>query len=190
MRVLRDALWLQAIATAVALAGAVAGIFCVDRSRRATALGSALGAAASLGLLAVGSSLDGQPAGPPIVVTAVMGYEASVSVGLSTMGYLVCSEIYPTHVRTAGYAQAKLVTFLASFAVTMAYPYAVGAVGDPGVFSAFAGVIFLGAGLIYLFLPETAGLPLEEISRLFQSPLLRGFANGSGGRVPLAETDD
>jgi len=87
--------------------------------------------------------------------------------GLGSVPWTVCSEIFPTSCRGAAASITTSANWAANFAVSASLLSIVGAVGTPGTFilSALATAV-LGLWL-YLYLPETQGLPLEEVRGLF-----------------------
>ena len=172
----------------VRLAGASVALLCIDGAgRRATALRSASGVIVSLALLAVGLHFDSQPFGPSLVVAGLLCFHLSMGLGLGSVGYVFNGEIYPTRVRTAGYAQAKIASYVFGYAVMQAYPYAEDAIGEEAVIWSFLGLNIAGGALIYALLPETAGLQLEDVSRLFNEP--PGWQGRRWDNAPVALND-
>jgi MFS transporter, SP family, arabinose:H+ symporter len=69
-----------------------------------------------------------------------------------------------------------MVDWLANFALIEVFPVTQNAISLAGVLVVFAGLCALAIVFIWKFLPETKGLPVEEIVRVFerqqeQSPL-------------------
>lgn len=75
-------------------------------------------------------------------------------------------EIFPSHIRTKGIAIAQIVIQLYSVWITMAQPTAQKAIGYK-FYLLFVVFGTLGGIVLYWYLPETKGVPLEEIAKLF-----------------------
>ena len=74
--------------------------------------------------------------------------------------------------------------WLANFAIIEVFPVTQNAISLGGVMVVFAGLAALAIVFIWKFLPETKGLPVEEIVRVFerqqrQSPLSSGPTDAS-----------
>jgi len=103
-------------------------------------------------------------------ITLVMLYLIAYGSGLSGVASVVASEIYPLRVRATGIGQAVFVNWLTNYAVAQSFLSMVEVIGEGGTFAVYAGVSFVGGLLLYRYLPETAGLTLEEVETLFQDP--------------------
>jgi len=90
--------------------------------------------------------------------------------GLSGAASVIASEIYPLSVRATGLSQAVFVNWITNYAVAQSFLSMVEAIGEGGTFAAYAAMSCLGGLLLYRYLPETAGLTLEEIETLFDDP--------------------
>ncbi|CAI5958122.1 unnamed protein product [Closterium sp. NIES-64] len=84
-------------------------------------------------------------------------------VSFGPIAWLMVSEVFPLPVRGRAQSIATLLNFASNALVTFALPPIQGALGQAGTFYSFATI---GAGallFIYLWVPETRGLQLEEI---------------------------
>lgn len=103
-----------------------------------------------------------------VAIVSISVYGCSFVMGLGPIPTILCSEIFPTHLRGTAVGLAVAVNFGANFGVSQAFPEMLAAIGPPPVFSGFAGVCLLAWLFIFFAVPETRGLPLEEACALFQ----------------------
>jgi SP family arabinose:H+ symporter-like MFS transporter len=61
-----------------------------------------------------------------------------------------------------------MIDWLANFALIEVFPVTQNAISLGGVMVVFAGLCALAIAFVYRFLPETKGLPVEEIVRVFE----------------------
>ncbi|XP_037079946.1 proton myo-inositol cotransporter-like [Pollicipes pollicipes] len=201
------AIWLAAITAAVNFVGTLVGLVLVERlGRRPLTLASLLGAALSLLLLAGGFLLNAAES-PPVVAPpgspdcdrancagcqacpasrswlAVLGlclYLICFSPGMGPMPWTVNAEIYPAWARGTGSGLAASCNWLANLAVSLTFLTLVHALGRAGVFFLYAGLAAVGWIVFFRWLPETRGVPLEDMAVLF---------GGDGDDPPLSEDD-
>jgi MFS transporter, SP family, arabinose:H+ symporter len=76
--------------------------------------------------------------------------------------------VFPTAVRGQAAAIAATVDWLANFLPIEVFPVWQNAISLGGVLVCFAALALAAIGFIYWFLPETKGLPVEEIVTLFE----------------------
>lgn len=84
--------------------------------------------------------------------------------------YIYASEIFPTHLRARGLSISLAGLFLASLAFTQGASSAFAAIGWK-YYLIFLVLSAIMVGIIYFFFPETKGLSLEEMSRVFGDPV-------------------
>jgi H+/Cl- antiporter ClcA len=61
-----------------------------------------------------------------------------------------------------------MIDWLANFALIEVFPVTQNAISLGGVMVVFAGLCALAIAFVWKFLPETKGLPVEEIVRIFE----------------------
>ena len=71
-------------------------------------------------------------------------------------------------VRGQAAAFCAMIDWLANFLIIEVFPVSQNAIGLDGVLVIFAGLCALAIVFVWKFLPETKGLPVEEIVRLFE----------------------
>ena len=93
---------------------------------------------------------------------------ASFAIGVGGVGWTLQGEVFPTAVRGQAAAFAAMVDWLANFALIELFPVTQNAISLAGVLVVFAGLCALAIVFIWKFLPETKGLPVEEIVQVFE----------------------
>jgi sugar porter (SP) family MFS transporter len=158
-----------AIMTAVNVAATYLGFRWIDRyGRRKLAIGGYTGMivfalVAALGLAAL--------SGIPRLVVIMIGLDffiASFAIGVGGTGWTLQGEVFPTAVRGQAAAFAAMIDWLANFLLIEVFPVWQNAISLAGVLVCFAALAGLAIAFVYMFLPETKGLPVEEIIRLFE----------------------
>jgi len=177
------AIWLALLCTFGQLAGNVISLFLMDHGRRATILPSA--AVVFFALLAlsfgffvlnfVDPASGGAGLARIIVVVGLMAYLIAFGAGMSAVPLVYTSEIYPMRVRSAGVSQAMLAQWLTNGLVSITFLSLSDTITTGGTFAIFATLSGLGWLWIYIYAPETAGVPLEHIEKLFSDPYPRGL---------------
>mmetsp|Transcript_75732 Transcript_75732/g.227324 ORF Transcript_75732/g.227324 Transcript_75732/m.227324 type:complete len:576 (+) Transcript_75732:67-1794(+) len=125
------------------------------------------------------SPLRRRPFSPPApasqVVVGLMAYLIAFGAGMSAVPLVYTSEIYPMRVRSAGVSQAMLAQWLTNGLVSITFLSLSDTITTGGTFAIFATLSGLGWLWIYIYAPETAGVPLEHIEKLFSDPYPRGL---------------
>ncbi|KII95710.1 hypothetical protein PLICRDRAFT_693866 [Plicaturopsis crispa FD-325 SS-3] len=149
-------------------------IFALDRfgRRPALMLGSA-GAAFSLFYLAIFSAVSGSFGGLSSVdagayVALVFIYIFAVFLAISWTGipWIYCAEIFPAGIRPVCTVITTMTQWLVQFAIVYATPYMVKNI-TYGTFVFFGVCTVIGGVFVWWFVPETRGIPLEDMDILF-----------------------
>ena len=157
------------IMTAVNVASTYLGFRWIDTlGRRKLAIGGFSGMiifalVAALGLVVV-------PAGNWRLVVIMVGlsfFIASFAIGVGGTGWTLQGEVFPTAVRGQAAAIAATVDWLANFALIEVFPVWQNSIGLAGVLVCFAGLAVAAIAFIYWFLPETKGVSVDDIVKLF-----------------------
>ncbi|KAG6639135.1 hypothetical protein CIPAW_10G079200 [Carya illinoinensis] len=93
------------------------------------------------------------------------------SPGMGTVPWIVNAEIYPLKYGGLGGGMAAMANWTSNLIVSMTFLSLTEALGSWATFLLYAGCSFIGLIVIVLVVPETKGLPLEEI----ENELRRGF---------------
>ncbi|KAJ1451515.1 general substrate transporter [Pelagophyceae sp. CCMP2097] len=147
------------------------GVSClaVDRlGRRTLLVGSLAGMAVSAAFMAAFFFL-GSKCPPIVALVALVGYIISFSMGLGPIPWLLMAELLPSKARGLASALATLANWSFSFIITESFATLQNALTPAGTFAAFTGVCAAGAVYVYTSVPETKGVSLEDIERLFAS---------------------
>lgn len=173
----------QAVATTVGFAVAqLVGVLCsllaVDRvGRRPLILASLAGVVVSLA--GIGSMFSRPVVNQSHVVTFILFYLVCFGFGTSPVPWAVNAEIYPLRVRANCISVATSLHWLSTFIVAQSFltlsaalsTHKVDANFHPdGVFWLYATIATLGFMLLWLFMPETKDVKLEQMSALFVAP--------------------
>ena len=138
------------------------GLWLIDRLGRRTLLyiGS-FGYIASLGLVAW-AFFSGHLAFVPICIFAFI---AAHSVGQGTVIWVFISEIFPNRHRAEGQTLGSFTHWIFAALLTTFFPKMVSAFPPGYVFLFFAGMMVLQLVWVKTMVPETKGVPLEQIQR-------------------------
>ncbi|KAJ2004629.1 hypothetical protein H4R26_002392, partial [Coemansia thaxteri] len=93
---------------------------------------------------------------------------ASFAFSWGPCGWLIPSEIFPTHLRAKANSLTTSTNWISNFIVTLTSPMLLQVAGWR-LFLAFSIIMVANLVVIYLFLPETKNLSLEEMDALFLS---------------------
>ena len=141
----------------------------IDRAgRRKLSMGGYLGMAVFILVAAYGVAFL---TGLPRVWVIMVGFSlfiTSFAIGVGGTGWLIQGEVFPTAVRGRAAATGASVDWLANFVIIQWFPTLNSAIGLAWVMVLFAALSILAIGFIARFLPETKGLPLEEVTALFE----------------------
>lgn len=99
--------------------------------------------------------------------------------------WVINSEMFPQHVRTLGQAFAAASNWFFNFLVARFTAQMFKAMGW-GVFIFFASLMMCSIVFVFFLVPETKGIPLESMDRLFSSELKARHAHG----IVLGELKD
>ena len=100
-------------------------------------------------------------------IAAVYVYAVGWSIGLCTIPYLYCTEIYPTHIRGVCYAINMCLHWFFQFAVVRVTPNMFVSLDVWGVYVFFGCICAIGFCLLGIWAPETKGVPMEWMEDLF-----------------------
>ena len=102
-----------------------------------------------------------------VVVVVICLFVLAFGWSWGPLGWTVPSEIFPLETRSAGQSITVAVNLLFTFAVAQAFLSLLCAFKF-GIFLFFAGWITVMTVFVYVFLPETKGVPIEEMVLLWR----------------------
>jgi SP family arabinose:H+ symporter-like MFS transporter len=147
--------------------------------RRRLAIGGYIGMAVFILLAALGVAYL---TGTPKILVVMVGFAffiTSFAIGVGGTGWLIQGEVFPTAVRGTAAAIGASVDWLANFVIILVFPALNTAFGLAWVMVLFAVLAVLAIAFIARFLPETKGLPLEDVVDVFERQAATGKASPS-----------
>jgi SP family arabinose:H+ symporter-like MFS transporter len=159
----RQAALLQSIGIGVTnLVFTFVGLWLIDRVGRRTLLTvGSFGYIASLGLCAW--AFYTQHFG--IVPACIFAFIASHAIGQGTVIWVLISEVFPNEHRAAGQSLGSGTHWVFAALLTTVFPWLVGAFAPGAIFLFFCGMMVLQLIWVRTMVPETKGVPLEELQR-------------------------
>jgi sugar porter (SP) family MFS transporter len=138
------------------------GLWLIDRLGRRTLLviGS-LGYILSLGLCAWAFATGNTG----IVPACIFAFIAAHSMGQGAVIWVFIAEIFPDRFRATGQAVGSATHWIMAALLTTVFPAVVVHFAPSSVFAFFCGMMVLQLAWVLLMVPETKGVPLEEIAR-------------------------
>jgi MFS transporter, SP family, galactose:H+ symporter len=100
-----------------------------------------------------------------ISVVALVVYIAGYCVSVGSLFWLMISEIFPLSIRGLGMSLATAIQWAANFVVSMSFLTIIHAVGATNTFWLYATMCGLCFLFCHFWVPETKGVPLEEIEK-------------------------
>ncbi|KAL6198068.1 hypothetical protein ACLB2K_027860 [Fragaria x ananassa] len=102
-----------------------------------------------------------------VVVIFICTYVAGFAWSWGPLGWLVPSEIFPLEIRSAAQSVNVSVNMIFTFIVAQVFLTMLCHLKF-GLFLFFAFFVFVMSVFVYFFLPETKGIPIEEMSRVWK----------------------
>ena len=138
------------------------GLWLIDRlGRRTLLLLGSFGYIASLGLCAWAFFTETFA----IVPACIFAFIAAHAVGQGTVIWVLISEIFPNQYRATGQALGSATHWVFAALLTTAFPAMVNAFAPGYIFLFFCGMMVLQLVWVVWMVPETKGVPLEEIQK-------------------------
>ena len=138
------------------------GVWLIDRVGRRTLLTvGAYGYIASLGTCAW-AFFTGHYA---IVPACIFAFIAAHAIGQGTVIWVLISEIFPDQYRATGQSLGSATHWVCAALLTTLFPAMVHAFAPGAIFLFFCGMMVLELLWVRTMVPETKGVPLEEIQR-------------------------
>jgi MFS transporter, SP family, arabinose:H+ symporter len=158
-----------AIMTSVNVAATYLGFRWIDKfGRRWLAIGGYTGMITFALVSALGLAFMSGTARLVVIMIGLDFFIASFAVGVGGTGWTLQGEVFPTAVRGQAAAFCAMIDWLANFFLIEVFPVWQNSIGLAGVMVCFGGLALAAIAFIVWFLPETKGLPVEEIVKLFE----------------------
>ncbi|KAI8334195.1 general substrate transporter [Chlamydoabsidia padenii] len=131
----------------------------IDRlGRKMLLLISAVGMCIFSVLMTIGLKFDISP----LQVICVMLFVAFYAIGLGVIPFVITSEVYPTYAVGTASSIALVINWLCNFIIGLIFPTLQTACG-PYVFLIFAGITFVVAVFVFIFVPETKQKSIDQL---------------------------
>ena len=157
------------IMTAVNVAATYFAFRWIDKlGRRKLAFGGFAGMAVAAVVAAIGI---GTMSGIPKLAVTMIGLDAFIAafaIGVGGTGWLIQGEYFPTVVRGQAAAIGAAVDWVANYALIEAFPAWQRSIGLAWVLVCFAALCAAALVFVLMFVPETKGMSVEEITALFE----------------------
>jgi SP family galactose:H+ symporter-like MFS transporter len=148
----------------------IMSIFCVllvDRMgrRKLLLIGSAV---AGISLVIVGLAFKGSAHSSILQWVTIIGmiiYIAGYCISVGSLFWLMIAEIFPLSIRGLGMSLATAIQWGANFVVSITFLSIISTFGAASTFWLYASMCILCFIYCYLWVPETKGVPLEEIEK-------------------------
>ncbi|KAL0298367.1 UNVERIFIED_CONTAM: Hexose carrier protein HEX6 [Sesamum radiatum] len=102
-----------------------------------------------------------------VVLVLIGVYVAGFGVSWGPLGWLIPSEIFPLEIRSAGQSISVAVNFLFTFLVGQTF-LSMLCHFKSGIFFFFGGWVAVMTGFVYVLLPETKNVPIEQMERVWR----------------------
>ncbi len=137
------------------------GLSQIDRlGRRQLMYIGSFGYIVSLSLVATAFFLGWQGIAVPIFLFLFI---AAHAVGQGTVIWVFISEIFPNHLRASGQAFGSSTHWVLAAMIPALIPVLFATIGAGVVFAIFAGMMVLQLLFVHMMMPETKGVPLEDL---------------------------
>ncbi len=138
------------------------GLWLIDRlGRRTLLLIGSVGYIASLGACSWAFYTRHES----IVPICIFAFIAAHAIGQGTVIWVLISEIFPNRYRAAGQSLGSGTHWVFAALLTTVFPVMVGVFAPGAIFLFFCGMMVLQLVWVLTMVPETKGVPLEEIQR-------------------------
>lgn len=114
---------------------------------------------------ALQAALPAAAAGGRFVLGALIVFIASHAFGQGAVIWVFISEIFPNRVRARGQALGSFTHWVFAALISQTFPMVVGAFGGAAVFALYTLMMVGQLAWVIWVMPETKGVPLEEIQR-------------------------
>lgn len=108
---------------------------------------------------------DFSAAGGIVVLTALVVFIASHAFGQGAVIWVFISEVFPNRVRARGQALGSFTHWVFAALISQTFPMIAGKFGGGAIFAVYGGMMVLQLVWVVMVMPETKGVPLEEIQK-------------------------
>ncbi|MGI8960337.1 MAG: MFS transporter [Bryobacteraceae bacterium] len=101
------------------------------------------------------------------ILIGIMAFVAGHAIGNGAVCWVIISEIFPTKVRGAAMSIATTAIWIFAYLANQFFPIMLKDLGSQGTFWFFSSMAIMNFAFVFIWVPETKGYSLEEISRLW-----------------------
>jgi len=130
-----------------------------------------------IGILYASHSVNAHSPARYLVIVLVFIFSLTYAATWAVVAKIYASEIQPAETRSAASCVAQGMGFFTNWLVAVLTPFLL-AKSSYGAYFLFGGFCITSIGLLWLYMPETRGMSLEDIERVFAGP-----ASQRGGKV-------
>ncbi|KRY30991.1 Proton myo-inositol cotransporter, partial [Trichinella spiralis] len=131
-----------------------------------------------------------------IPILAMTSFLCFFSIGLGGIPWTVNAEIYPNWARSCGNSMATFVNWMFNLITAQTFLTLTKQITREGVFFMYSGFTVFGTIVLYLLMPETKGVPLDNIETILEGPWIyksmsienKGFFNVVPENQPFVQT--
>ena len=99
-----------------------------------------------------------------IIIVSICLYLITFAPGMSPMPWCICAEIFPARARAACMALSTFTNWATNFVVSLTFLSISETLSPAGAFAGYAFIGMCGFGFLWIRLPETKGVPLDDIT--------------------------
>lgn len=161
----KEALLYNAIASIPQILVLIPLVLSLDRrGRRPALLISQTGVVLSLSVLGAATLIKDDQARFWLLMLGIVMHRASFAAGLGPLPGVITPELMPFEIRSRGMSTSSSFNWLLNFGVTISFPIVFQKLGNSNylVYWAFAFLSFIGLVMVFWWIPETTGIPLDE----------------------------
>ncbi|XP_075257097.1 proton myo-inositol cotransporter hmit-1.3-like [Convolutriloba macropyga] len=103
----------------------------------------------------------------PLIIIALIFYLNCFGIGYGQIPWVYNSEIYPQWARSTAVSIATTTNWTFNLIISVSFLSLVDAISQAGSFAVYAVLSLISVLFFFKFMPETKGVPLEKIEKLF-----------------------
>ena len=169
-----DALLINVMSGALSIAAVMVTLFTIDRiGRKPFLIFGSIGMAITLALVAFAFSTGSLDADGGLQLSDQMGllaliaanaYVVFFNMSWGPVMWVMLGEMFPNQLRGSGLAVAGFAQWIANFAITMTFPIFLVTIGLAAAYSIYAAFAALSVVFVWMYVRETKGKELEEMT--------------------------
>lgn len=103
-----------------------------------------------------------------LAISGLLGVVAAYNISFSPLTFVVCTEVFTARIRAKALALALFTARLMSGLLSLSFISLQETITPAGLWFAFAGLSLLALAFVYVYVPETRALQLEEVEDTFR----------------------